>query len=445
MRDVTFDEQYRPQFHYTVPRGWINDPIGLVHYAGEFHLFNDHNPFSCGFPGGTTEGEQSHWSHAVSTDLLHWEHLPIAVYPDHLGACWSGSGVVDWNNTSGFQTGDEPPIVLIYTSAGSTFGQSLTYSNDRGRTWTKYEGNPVIEEIVNANRDPKVFWHEPTGKWVMVLYVVQGLAHFFTSDDLKSWTQTATPELEDFFECPDLFEFPVDGDASNTKWVLHDARLHYWIGEFDGRTFHPETELIRGDFGSNFHAAQSWNDAPRRVQVGWMANGEYPDMPFSQQMSFPCELTLETIDGEVRLHRRPIAEIADLYTERIERTDALATPHEPVRIDAPGELLDVEATIVPSDGDVSLRIGDIVMTYADGVLECLERDASVPLIEGTLKLRVLVDRMSVEVFAADGAVVMSSCLSPGMRTGAIFISTDQGAACVESLRVSALRSIWKGR
>ena len=168
------EERYRPQFHYTTAKGWINDPIGLVHYRGEYHIFNDHNPFSCRFPGGKTSGEQSHWSHAVSTDLVHWRRMPIAVTPDANGACWSGSGVVDWDNTAGFQTGKEPPLVLVYTSAGKTFGQSLVYSNDRGRTWVKHGGNPVLEQLAPGNRDPKVLWHEPTKKWVMVLYVRRG-------------------------------------------------------------------------------------------------------------------------------------------------------------------------------------------------------------------------------------------------------------------------------
>jgi len=161
-----FKERYRPQFHYTTIKGWINDPIGLVYYKGEYHLFNDHNPFSCQFPGGLTDGEQSHWSHATSTDLVHWKHLPIAVKPDALGACWSGSGIVDWNNTAGFQTDKEKPLVLMYTSAGTTFSQSLVFSNDRGKTWKKYKENPVLKQIAKGNRDPKVFWHEPTGKWL---------------------------------------------------------------------------------------------------------------------------------------------------------------------------------------------------------------------------------------------------------------------------------------
>jgi fructan beta-fructosidase len=165
--DTTFRERYRPQFHYTAVKGWINDPIGLLYREGEYHLFNDHNVKSTRFPGGKFDGEQSHWSHAVSRDLVRWEHRPVAVYPDKLGACWSGSGVVDRKNTTGFRTGKEPPLVLVYTSAGS-WGQSLVHSNDRGRTWTKYEGNPVLDKIADNKRAPQVFWHELTKKRIMV-------------------------------------------------------------------------------------------------------------------------------------------------------------------------------------------------------------------------------------------------------------------------------------
>ena len=443
MPDAQFSERYRPQFHYSAATGWINDPIGLVCYEGEYHLFNDHNPGKCTFPNGIMDGDQSHWSHAISPDLIHWEHQPIAVYPDALGACWSGSGVVDWNNTTGFQTGDEPPLVLIYASAGGSFTQSLTYSNDRGRTWTTYDGNPVLNQLEDANRDPKVFWHEPTGRWVMVLYVIRGEAHFFTSPDLREWTLSSVVPLDDFFECPDLFQLPVDGDPANMKWVLHDAHLHYWIGEFDGETFVAETERRRGDFGRNFHAAQSWNDAPRRVQVGWMCNGEYPEMPFSQQMSFPCELSLATVGGEVRLCRNPIGGIEQLHGERFELMDVTLAPGDDLLAGQAGELLDIELVVRPrADAEFALAIGDKAVTCAGGEIACLDARMAAPLIDGALKLRVLVDRTSIEVFAADGAVVMSSCYLPANVESALSLRTTGGAVAFDLVRVTQLTSAW---
>jgi fructan beta-fructosidase len=443
MTTPLFAERYRPQFHYSMERGWFNDPIGLVHYAGEYHLFNDHNVASCNFPAGTVDGEKSHWSHAISTDLVHWQHMPVAVYPDRLGACWSGSGVVDWNNTSGFQTGDEPPLVLIYTSAGQTFTQSLTVSNDRGQTWTPYANNPVLGQIKNANRDPKVFWHEPTSQWVMVLYVTLGEADFFTSPDLKAWTHTSTVELTDFHECPDLFELPIDGDPDNTTWLLHDARWQYWLGEFDGRTFTPRTERQRGEFGLNFHAAQSWNDAAQRIQIGWMANGQYPEMPFSQQMSFPCELTLRTIGNDVRLCRNPLPQIETLYNEVTELAGVAVSPGDDPLGGLGGELLDIDLTVAPNDGaGFAIRLHDIAITYAAGQVTCLGCTVDAPLIGGELHLRILLDRTSLEVFVNHGSRVMSSCILPEQLATAVGFAAHGRGVELRAARVTTLRSIW---
>ena len=440
----TFQERYRPQFHYTMPKGWINDPIGLVYYRGEYHLFNDHNPFSRNFPDGLTDGEQSHWSHAVSTDLAHWKHMPIAVYPDANGACWSGSGIVDWENTSGFHTGDEPPLVLVYTSAGEPFGQSLTYSNDHGRTWTKYGGNPVLNWIAGGNRDPNVFWHEPSEKWVMVLYVRQGSASFFTSNDMKEWMPTSEVELEDFHECPDLFELPVDSNDTNKKWILYDASFRYWIGRFDGRTFVSEEGPLQGDYGNNFYAAQTWhNTKGRRIQIAWMRDGEYPDMPFNQHMSFPCELTLRTTDKGIKLFRHPVPEIEKLYTQQFELTDTTLKPGDNPLIDISGDLFDIEMEIELGDAaEFGVRLHEEEITYADGKVSCLGCTADTSPNDGSVKLRVLVDRTSLEVFANDGEISMTSCFLPKNKNTGIELYTRAGNVNIRFLRVSKLRSSW---
>ena len=438
------DERYRPQFHYTTAKGWINDPIGLVHYRGEYHIFNDHNPFSCRFPGGKTGGEQSHWSHAVSTDLVHWKHMPIAIVPDANGACWSGSGVVDWNNTAGFQTGREPPLVLVYTSAGKTFGQSLVYSNDRGRTWQKHKGNPVLKQLAPGNRDPKVFWHEPTKKWVMVLYVRRGRAGIFNSDDLKTWVHASDFAGRGFHECPDLFALPVDGVAHRTKWVLYDAKFSYWIGRFDGRAFTPEAGPFRGDLGRNFYAAQSWNNTKgRRVQIGWMRGGKYPGMPFNQQMSFPCELTLRTSAKGIRLHRYPVKEIERLHGERLDLADRILKPGDNPLAQLSGDLFDVQMAFEPSrDAKLSIRLHGQAVTYAGGTLSCLGKSAAVSPVEGKVALRCLVDRTSLEAFANEGEVSMSFCFLPKKNDTKLEVRAEGGDVRIESLRVWRLRSAW---
>ncbi len=442
-RPREFAERYRPQFHYTTAKGWINDPIGLIYYDGEYHLFNDHNVKSTRFPGGKLDGEQSHWSHAVSNDLIHWRHMPVAVYPDKWGACWSGSGVVDWHNTTGFKTSDHPPLVLAYTSAGS-WGQSLVYSTDRGRTWKKYDGNPVLKKIADHNRDPMVFWHEPTKKWVMVLYVKRGQAHFFNSDDLKKWMPTSVAVLSGFHECPDMFQLPVDGDRKKLKWVLHDGRFSYWIGEFDGKAFKPETKELRCEFGRNFHAAQSWETPQnKRVQIGWMNGGKYPGMPFNQQQSFPCELTLRTTPAGLRLHMVPIEGIKRLYTSSFTLKDHVLKPgHNPLsRLS--GDLFDIAMDVeIGKAAEFGLRLHETSVTYADGKVTSLGAVAKVSAKQGRIRLRILVDRTSVETFVNDGEVALPCCFVPKNRETRLELYAKGGNAKIRSLRVSKLRSIW---
>jgi hypothetical protein len=201
-----YREPLRGQFHFSARRGWNNDPNGLVFYNGEYHLFFQHNPY--GWAWGNM-----HWGHAVSKDLVHWEELGDKLLPDGMGPMFSGSAVVDWKNTSGFGQDGKPPMVLFYTAAGNPTLQCLAHSTD-GRNFTKYSGNPVLAQITSGNRDPKVIWHEPSKQWVMVLYVeLDGVhtIHFFTSPNLKDWEFVS--KTDGFFECPDFFELPVDGDA----------------------------------------------------------------------------------------------------------------------------------------------------------------------------------------------------------------------------------------
>ena len=227
-----YREPLRGQFHFSSRRGWNNDPNGLVFYHGEYHLFYQHNPYGWGWGN-------MHWGHAVSRDLVHWQELGDALAPDPLGPMFSGSAVVDWQNTSGFGKPGQPAQVLIYTAAGDPTVQCIAFSTD-GRNFAKFSGNPVVKQITGGNRDPKVIWHEPTKKWVMTFYVEQNGKHtiqFLTSPNLKDWTRMS--HTDGFFECPDFFELPVDGDAANRKWVLTAASSEYMVGTFDGTTFTP--------------------------------------------------------------------------------------------------------------------------------------------------------------------------------------------------------------
>ena len=319
--DDLYQEALRPQFHFSSKRGWINDDNGLVYYDGEYHLYYQHNPY--GWDHSRNDYNKT-WGHAVSTDLVCWKELPAVIHPDHLGTIYSGSAVVDENNSAGFQTGKEKVIVAAYTSAGGRspwskdkpFSQSIAYSNDRGLTFTPYEGNPVIPNIEYVNRDPKIIWHEHINQWVMILHFDGRAMAFFTSDDLKKWQYQSEFESPYLIDCPELFQLAVDGDEENKKWIIYGGPGAYYIGDFDGNKYTPETEIIRYSYGNCFYASQTFNNIPeedgRRIQVAW---GTIPmeGMPFNQQMLFAVELTLHTTDEGLRMFAYPVEEIEKIH------------------------------------------------------------------------------------------------------------------------------------
>ena len=447
MIQTAYKEAYRPQFHFTPKTNWTNDPNGLIHYKGEFHLFFQHNPFGIDWGNMT-------WGHAVSPDLVHWKQLPHALHPDELGTIFSGSGVVDWNNTGGFQTGDEAVLVNFYTSAGShapepvPFTQSIAYSNDRGRSWTKYEGNPVIGHIVGSNRDPKVIWHEPTQKWVMALYLDKNDYALFGSTNLKEWTRLSDLQIPDT-ECPDIFELPVDGDAENTRWVFWGAAGKYYVGDFDGTTFTPEGDAHRADYGANFYAAQTWSDVPasdgRRIQIAWMSGSKPPEMPFNQQMSFPCELTLRTTSEGIRLHREPVAEIETLHAYTHAWSNIALKPGEDRLAGLTGELFDIRAEVALNDASAvgfKIRGEDVRYDVADKQLTFLERSGPLAPQDGKIRLHILVDRISIEAFGNNGELSMTSYFLPELDNADIGIYAEGGTATLVSLKVHELKSAW---
>lgn len=308
-QEEMYREKNRPQFHFTTRRGWINDPNGLIFYDGEYHLFYQHNPYE-------REWENMHWGHAVSRDLVHWEELNDALYPDALGTMFSGSAVIDYENTSGFGSKKNPAMVVAYTaSSANRQVQCIAYSLDRGRTFTKYEKNPVVDSKEKWNsvdtRDPRLFWYAPGGHWVMVLNERDGHS-IYTSADLKEWTYQS--HVTGFWECPELIELPVDGDKTRTKWVMYGASGTYMIGSFDGKRFTPEGGKYCYTTGS-IYAAQTINNIPasdgRRIQIGW-GRISHPDMPFNGMMLLPTELTLQTTKEGIRLVNRPVKEVETL-------------------------------------------------------------------------------------------------------------------------------------
>ena len=448
IEEALYRETYRPQFHFTAKKNWLNDPNGLMYYNGEYHLFFQHNP------SGIDWGNMT-WGHAVSPDKVHWEQFPHAIEPDELGPIFSGSGVVDWNNTTGFQTGEESVLVVIYTSAGefapkeTAYTQSIAYSNDMGRTWTKYENNPVLSNIAKGNRDPKVFWHSSTKKWVMALYLESNDFALFGSSDLKSWTKLSDVHLPDASECPDLFELPVDGDMDHTKWVFWGANGRHFIGMFDGERFTAEGVVLRTEHGANCYAAQTWSDIPttdnRRLQIAWMQGGKYPDMPFNQQMTFPCELTLRTTAEGIRMFRKPVREIETIHKRRHSWHNERLTSTNNLLDGIEDELFDIRAEIELGDARAvgfSVREENIHYDVNAHKLTCLEKSASLQPIDGRIVLQILVDRTSIEVFGNDGQLSMCSCFLPDMANRRLKIFASGGKARIISLEVNELQSAW---
>lgn len=426
----TYFEPLRPQFHFTARAGWLNDPNGLVFYKGTYHLFFQHNPKS-------VEPANMNWGHATSVDLVHWTERPIAIEHDADGSIWSGSAVIDWKNTSGFQKGPDRPLVCVYACAGDTSPESkgkpftvcLSYSADGGKTFAKYAGNPVVKEIVHGNRDPKVVWYEPKHEWVMAWYLDGNTYALLTSPDLKTWTLIQRLEFPGEGECPDFFEMPVEGSPEH-KWVFVSASGAYLVGSFDGARFTPEQPAERMDAGPNYYAVQTFSDIPasdgRRIQIAWMRGGRYPGMPFNQQMSFPCRLALH--GGSVyRLFREPVAEIKRLYEAGFDFRN--------VRFGGSGwslpagDLWDVTFEIDPrSAHEIDLSFRGAAVTYEVGTqtLSLGGHSMNWPLENGRLKVRALIDRTSVELFDNPTGESFSACFVPVPGSTALSISAKGG-------------------
>jgi len=452
-QDKVYKEKLRPQFHFTAQRGWTNDTNGMVYYDGEYHLFYQRNPYNW-FSGNWTSLNRS-WGHAVSDDLIHWVEIADAIHPDETGTIFSGSAVVDENNTAGFQTGKEKPIVCFYTAAGGTsawsagqpFVQSIAYSNDRGRTFTKYEGNPIIKTIEWANRDPKVIWHEQSQQWVQVLYIGGGNMDFFTSQDLKSWKFES--RLKSFDECPELFELPVDGDKTNTKWVIYGGSGSYFVGSFDGKEFKPESERIRYSYGNCFYASQLFNNISaedgRKIQMAW-GMVTMPDMPFNQMVLFPVTLSLRTTDDGIRMFANPVREIEKLHKKKYAYKRQEGFEGKEKLRGIKGELIHIVAEFEAGTAEkFGLVVRDVPILYDNGAnkLSCLEQSAPLKKQDGRIKLEILVDRTTIEIFANDGEIYMPVRKILVDNPEDIALVSEGGKAKVNYLEVYELDSIWR--
>lgn len=435
-----YQEKYRPQFHFTAKKNWLNDPCGCVYHKGIYHLFFQHNP------EGLEHGNMS-WGHAVSKDLIHWEQLENALLPFGGGTIYTGTVVVDTDNRSQLGRNGDAPLVALFTHTTAPYAQCLAYSNDDGMSWKYFnQGNPVLpnQGLDDEERDPKVFWHEPSARWVMVLSVREGQARFFTSENLIQWTPSSDFFGERFFECPDCFELPIDGDVNNKKWIIHDAHLRYWLGSFDGLKFEAESGPVRADLGKNFYASQTWNHTQDRlVHIGWMRNGVYPEMPFTQQMSFPCELSLRTTPQGIRLCREPVKKIASLYRESETLKNHTLKTGDVYCSHLEGELFDVSLEVKATEQtSFTLNICGQEIIYAQGKFKSLDREAELAPCDGMVRLRILVDRTSLEFFGNNGDVSLSQCYLQAKGNQSVKLATNNPMLQINHFTIHRLGSSW---
>jgi fructan beta-fructosidase len=430
-----YQEARRPQIHFSTIRGWINDANAMVYYKGEYHLFFQHNPY--GWNWGNMQ-----WGHAVSPDMIHWRQLPVGIYPHtYQDYAYSGSGVIDWANTGGFKTGTNDVMIAAYTSTAR--GECIAFSNDRGRTFTDYTNNPVV---AHNGRDPHLLWYAPSNYWVMAVYDSDlGGIKFYSSPDLHLWTYRSG--ISGFFECPDLFQLPVDGQTNNMQWVLSDGSSGYMLGQFDGATFAPATAKLPGNSGVGFYASQTYTQMPtgdtRRVRIGW-AQVAMPGMAFNQMMYFPTVLSLSTESAGVRLCSQPIAEITNLVENEYAWTNlTLAAGYNPLS-GIRGTLFNLQARFVPGTQEIDFTFQGLTVSYIPGTQRITCNGIANPLsqVNGVVQVQILVDRTSIEIFGNNGRLYMPMPASYSATNGLISLTCQGGSVAFNSLTVDKLKSGW---
>lgn len=433
-----YSEPLRPLYHFTARQwtvdrlnpgmrqeGWVNDLNGLIFVDGVYHLF--------------AQRWAKCWIHATSRDLVHWQEQPPAFWEESEGSgVQSGSCVLDVDNSSGLSPDKSSPPLLAFWSRFDNRSQCLSYSLDKGKTWELYPGNPIMER---PERDPKVFWYEPGKHWVMVMYGGEAY-HILTSKDLLHWTDEHHP-IAQSFECPDFFELPVDQRSDKKKWVLIQGNGQYSCGTFDGHEFHEETERHPCDVGPNFYATQTWANMDqgdgRRVQCAWMRGSDFPDMPFNQQISFPCELTLRSTPAGLRLFRKPVREIQSLQHAPREWVTLNVSPGSPVTLSESGRAFRIVGnTEIPEGARLVLNVGgEKVVLESHG----LRSGTVVHRIQEHLKsFEFLLDTASVEVFLNQGELSSTQFVLPKEKE--VRFEAEGGTVRINELKVFPLQSSW---
>ena len=480
-----YNDTHRPQFHFSPKAHWMNDPNGMVYHNGTYHLFFQY------YPEGTIWGPM-HWGHATSKDLVHWNEQAIALYPDSLGWIFSGSAVYDKDNTSGLGKNGKMPLVAIFTHHNSKLEkegrkdyqyQSIAYSLDEGQTWTKYNGNPVLQNpgIVDF-RDPKVRWNEEVRKWIMTLATKDRIT-FYSSPDLKNWNKESefgenVGAHGGVWECPDLFPMSLNG---KTMWVLlvsinpggpnKGSATQYFVGDFDGKTFKPnsiETKWV--DWGTDNYAGVTWsNTGDRRIFLGWMSNWQYanvvPTEKWRSAMTIPRELSLKAIDNTIFLASEPVKELRKnmpktytmyntLVNGSLDLSDQIQAFNGQYQLKFSSDQITNYSIVLSNDGGEELvigfdkkanqyyidrsRAGKINFEKGFGAKHTAPRIS----VDAGTHVTLVVDVASVELFADSGLTVMTDIVFPNKTLNKVSIKSVDGLM-LKSLSYSKIDGIWK--
>lgn len=477
--DMTNKEMFRPVYHHTPVYGWMNDPNGMFYKDGVYHLYFQYNPY------GSVWGNM-HWGHSTSTDLMHWNFEGCAIVPDAWGAIFSGSCVVDHNNTAGFGKG---AVVAFYTSAkatpwGDVQSQSMAYSLDNGKTFTKYEGNPILTSSEKDFRDPKVFWYAPGKHWVMMLAVGQHM-EIYSSVNLKEWKKESEFGAMQgahggVWECPDLVEIPVEGTREK-KWVLicnlnpggpfGGSAAQYFVGSFDGKKFVNEspTQTKWMDWGKDNYATVTWNNAPdgRCIALGWMSNWQYannvPTRQYRSANTLARDLTLYREGQELFLKSTPSVEVKKARGKKVSIPSfKVSEKHEIVNLFEDNQGAYEVEILIQNAGASKIAFcllndkGEKVSMYYDlnrkqfvmdrsesGTVDFSKDFPAVTVapanVDKELVLRLFVDRSSIEAFGEDGKFVMTNLVFPSQPYVKMCFEADKNGYAVKTLNVYTLQ------
>jgi len=480
-----YKEPYRPIFHFSPAKNWTNDPNGLVHYDGEYHLFYQYNPY---------ENKWGHmsWGHAVSRDLVHWQHLQLAIPESENVMIFSGGAVVDFGNRTGFGGKGKIPMVAIYTGHRIddstkkdeyTQAQYLAYSLDKGRNWTKYSGNPVLDIHQKDFRDPNVFWYEPGKYWIMSLVLPKEYkVQFYKSENLKSWNLLSefgpAGDTSFIWECPALVEVPIKDQPGKKKWVLFNSvqyAMQYFVGEFDGKTFHNESrsnKILRPDEGPDYYAAVTYNNLPANaspVLLGWASSWRYvgavPTSPWRGAMALPRTLSIMKSGEDWVLLQHPVAAISKLRTDAFSKNEFYLRGE--MKLNQKGNAWEMHIQLEPGvSGKFTIRFAAGKENHtdlwydADSQIIHFDRFRSgntsfhpeflphsefaipIDLIDGKVDLNIYFDNSIVEVYAQQGRKVFTAEIFPEVGDDQITLISEGGATKVIKLDWWRMKSAW---